>query len=282
MSRPSWKNFALAALACLAAFETAVAADEHAGTVIVSRNQAEAVNAEQVRALQRKDLVLAGDLVRTGQDSRIGMRFVDGSIVSLDQDSQLQIREYSWKDPAGRPDAFVIRLVSGGFRNLTGAISKSNPNGYRVETPLASLSIRGTYYYAGVPRSQDSLSTYVWRGAVEVANELGSITVGPDYEFQGAVVKPGAAPQGTNDLDNLAAFGTDFARADAITPDPATDPDGSGTGGEQDPGFIERTVDLTEGIAVDALDGTGEALGGIGGGIGGALEGIELPPLSNP
>ncbi len=233
----------------LIAFPGELLAAESAGKVLVTRNQADALRAGTVLALARKEDVYSGDLVRTGAESRLGLRFVDGSIVTLDESSRVQIREYSYQQKE-RPDSFVIELVSGGFRNLTGAISKINPDAYRVTTPLASLSIRGTYYYTSIGEDQTQLSAYVWQGEVEVANEMGSVRIGPDQEFQGAVVNEGQAPKGTNALDVMEGLGTEFAAEDV-----SNDPTSPSTGNDPDSGNQHASGDgLLRGLVDAGLD----------------------------
>ncbi|MGH8446844.1 MAG: hypothetical protein ACREVL_16350, partial [Solimonas sp.] len=41
-----------------------------------------------------------------------------------------------------------LRLLKGGFRTVSGLIGKANPDEYRVTTPVATIGIRGTDYYA--------------------------------------------------------------------------------------------------------------------------------------
>ncbi len=244
------RTIALAMLALAPALPAAAAGDS-AGKVLVTRNQVDAERAGAVRRLTRRGDIFSGDAVRTGAQSRVGLRFVDGSVVSLDEESTLQIREFSHKTP-GKPDSFVIELVSGGFRSLTGAISKVNEGAYQVKTPLASLSIRGTYFYSNINSDRDQLSVFVWQGAVQVFNDQGSVLIGPDYDFRGALVNEGEAPQGTDALDDLGGLGTELAEHDAENPQETTDQASAGSGGGGDPGnegnggFISPLLRSTE------------------------------------
>ncbi len=43
----------------------------------------------------------------------------------------------------GDNDGSALKLVKGGLRALTGAIAKQNPDAYRVDTPVATLGVRG-------------------------------------------------------------------------------------------------------------------------------------------
>jgi hypothetical protein len=43
-------------------------------------------------------------------------------------------------------DAATLNLVSGGLRVITGAMAKTNPENYKVRTPVALMGVRGTEF----------------------------------------------------------------------------------------------------------------------------------------
>jgi hypothetical protein len=43
-------------------------------------------------------------------------------------------------------DEATLNLVSGGLRVITGAMAKSNPENYKVRTPVALMGVRGTEF----------------------------------------------------------------------------------------------------------------------------------------
>ena len=43
-------------------------------------------------------------------------------------------------------DAATLSLVSGGLRVITGAMAKTNPENYKVRTPVALMGVRGTEF----------------------------------------------------------------------------------------------------------------------------------------
>ena len=47
---------------------------------------------------------------------------------------------------ASKQKKATLNLVSGGLRVITGAMAKSNPENYKVRTPVALMGVRGTEF----------------------------------------------------------------------------------------------------------------------------------------
>lgn len=86
-----------------------------------------------------------GDVVLTGPAGRAQIRFSDGGLVALYPDSQFTVSRYLDGAGAGE-DSFVVQLVRGGLRAVTGLIGKRNPDRYKVITPTAVVGIRGSAF----------------------------------------------------------------------------------------------------------------------------------------
>ncbi|HLS57678.1 MAG TPA: FecR family protein, partial [Zeimonas sp.] len=108
---------ALLALLCVATMHAALAADGRAlvasGAVALERPQAAPVPVAAGTEFER------GDLIRTGSDGRVQIRFTDGSIVSLQPGTAFRIDDYRF-DATGQRGFFF--LVRGALRTITGAI----------------------------------------------------------------------------------------------------------------------------------------------------------------
>jgi hypothetical protein len=68
---------------------------------------------------------------------------VDGAKVTLRPQSEMIIEEYSYMEDV---DGGTLNLLSGGLRIVTGAIAKSNPENYYLNTPTALMGVRGTEF----------------------------------------------------------------------------------------------------------------------------------------
>jgi hypothetical protein len=83
---------------------------------------------------------------------------VDGGLLAIRPDTQMKFDEYKFSGKEDGSERGVMSLLRGGFRTITGAIGRINKNNYRVNTPTATVGIRGTdheilYVPAGtVPR----------------------------------------------------------------------------------------------------------------------------------
>jgi hypothetical protein len=138
------------------------------------------------RRLSLKSPLYNSDTVYTDHDSYVLLLFVDGEKVTLQADTELDIARYLYQIK-GKEDQVLLRLTKGGLRALTGAIGKKNPNAVALETPIATIGIRGT----GTDSSTDgsSLNHTTWLGLSFVRNNAGefdvpeghtSFTSGPD------------------------------------------------------------------------------------------------------
>lgn len=151
-----------------------------AGTVVLVTGQASASNLETMamRSLQKGDSVFAGEIVSAGPNTYVNLKFSDGGLVLVRPNSRFQIEEFNnpaaasaaapaptpapATTPAAKPApapplasqpaqatparAF-FRLLKGGFRTVSGLIGKGNPDEYRINTPVATIGIRGTDYW---------------------------------------------------------------------------------------------------------------------------------------
>ena len=129
-----------------------------------------------------KQALAAGNFVRTGDLSRMGLLFVDKTQIRLNQNSMLQIREVGKGD--GR--STVLNLNAG----RSWVQSKTLPKGLVMNTPSAVAAIRGTDWEMAVDADGTSTLT-VLSGEVEFSNEQGSVTVGRDEQ---ARAEKGKAP----------------------------------------------------------------------------------------
>jgi hypothetical protein len=150
-----------------------------------------------------KGLELAsGDRVVTA-DGRAQIRFTDGAYVSLQPNSDFSIRDYRFDGKTDGTEKGVFGLVRGALRTVTGAIGRVNRGAYQIQTPTATIGIRGT---GGLIQVLPDGSTLVTgnSGVWSLANRAGSVDVpagkaakaGPDQAIppsesvEGPVVPP--------------------------------------------------------------------------------------------
>jgi len=84
-----------------------------------------------------------GDSIRTGDKSSAGVIFEDDTVVALGPNSEMTIGNLAFK-PLDHDLSFIVKLLKGTFSFITGQIAKLAPDKVKLETPDATLGVRGT------------------------------------------------------------------------------------------------------------------------------------------
>ena len=88
------------------------------------------------------------DAVETSATGSVGLLFEDDTQLSLGPNSRATIDEFVYNpDQSG---SFVAKLWKGTLGFITGKVGKTTPENVRVETPLATIGIRGTSFVVSV------------------------------------------------------------------------------------------------------------------------------------
>jgi len=186
------RNVAILVFACLC---LPVYGAQLAANVILSKGLVTATSQDgQQRTLKRRSKVFSGDVIRTGGNGSVQLRFVDKALMTIKASSEMNISNYVLGSKDNNEQA-IMRLVKGGFRTITGAIGKGDKTAYRVYTPAASVGIRGTNYEVQQEAS-GSFVMAVYTGGISVTNDAGSIDLGLGSGFNFTRVSAGEAPKG--------------------------------------------------------------------------------------
>lgn len=153
-----------------------------AGEVILLTGRGTATNSQTgaIRSLIKGDPIYSGDILNAGSNSYMNLKFSDGAFMLLRPNTRFLIDHYAYAASGALPPpspttapisskpapALVsstpaansqsegtlqrafFRLLKGGFRTVSGLIGKTNATDYQVTTPVATIGIRGTDYYA--------------------------------------------------------------------------------------------------------------------------------------
>ena len=135
----------IAVMALLACLSQPVAAQEDStGMVVASRGEVIALTDGGSRELKQGDFIYVNDEIITSNRSFAVLQFADGAKVTVRPDSTLIIETYLYNGDVN--DEATLNLVEGGLRVITGAMAKSNPENYKVRTPVALMGVRGTEF----------------------------------------------------------------------------------------------------------------------------------------
>ena len=138
-------------LACLATVGLLFASPVHsqtAGEVEFSRGVGFAQSpGETPRTLGRGLALKEGDRLTTSEGASAIIKLADGTRMTIRPNSEIVLQQYQFRENA--PDnSFLMQMVRGGFRAVTGLISKGSPNAARIQTNTATIGIRGTDFDA--------------------------------------------------------------------------------------------------------------------------------------
>lgn len=111
--------------------------------------------------------------ITTGPNSNIVLKFVDGTVIALNQNTSFQIQKYDYNEKAPSTMTAAFAMLRGGLRAITGAMSARNRDGFKLATPNATIGIRGTEFFAQLV---NPLFVQVVAGSVSVSNAAGIAT----------------------------------------------------------------------------------------------------------
>jgi hypothetical protein len=117
-----------------------LAQSNNIGVASGAKNQVEGVVNGQTQTIAIGNNVFASELVRTGADGLAQLLFLDQTSLSVAPKSQVTLDRFVY-DPNRGAGTVALRTTVGAFRFVTGA---QNANSYQIETPVATISVRGT------------------------------------------------------------------------------------------------------------------------------------------
>lgn len=103
---------------------------------------------KRMSAIPGTGLVL-GDTISTGATGTLGVLLRDDTVLSLGPSTETRIEQFAF-EPAEQKLGMVLRVTRGLFAYISGRISKLAPGSVRIETPVATLGIRGTRLVARI------------------------------------------------------------------------------------------------------------------------------------
>ena len=189
---------------------------------------------EQVNALptiQRDKTTLAGskgtgvemnDAIKTSQ-GKVGITFADDTRVQVNENSKLVIDDFVY-DPKSKAGKLGAKVALGTVRYASGQIAKNSPQNVNLNTPSATIAVRGTDFTATVDelgestiillpscpndrpsRSRKDIESNCVTGAIEVSNDVGTVVLNQPFQVtkvQSRTQPP--TPPKTLDLSEMA------------------------------------------------------------------------------
>ena len=134
---------------------------------------------------------------------KVGIVFEDQTKVQVNENSKLVIDEFVYDPKNKDAGKLALNMASGTVRYASGAIAHNNPNKVAINTPTATVAVRGTDFTATVdelgastfillpscPRRDmlpDEIERLCKTGRIDVVNDAGTVTL--DEAFQATKV----------------------------------------------------------------------------------------------
>lgn len=136
---------------------------EAVGRVVWVKGNFKAVSVtNQERVLEKASIIYLHDTLLTDASAQAQIVFTDNSLMTFKPNSRFVIENYIYdaKKKSGSAGKYVMSLIEGGFRTITGLIAKSDPDSYKVNTPVATIGVRGTDYAVYVKNGELYIGQY--------------------------------------------------------------------------------------------------------------------------
>lgn len=139
------------------------------------------------RILSVRSEVQEGDTLSTARETYARVKFNDGAEVVLRPETRFKVESYRYEAAKPEEDNFIVSLLKGGMRSVTGLLGARNKERVSVQTSTATIGIRGTHFgllmcnndCGGIKTATgktpaNGLHVDVASGAVSVTNGAGS------------------------------------------------------------------------------------------------------------
>jgi hypothetical protein len=199
-------------LLLVSAVQAATAPPTSIGSISAFTGSSEIVRKDQKLSTQSRLPIQQLDNVQTG-NGRVEITFVDNSNVKVTEHSKLVIDDFVY---SGNPNTskMALNFASGTVRFTTGQLGKINKQNIALNTPTATIAVRGTDFTTTVDDFGKSLVILLPEedgtvGEITVSNAGGSVTLTKAFQatmvntYDGAPSKPVILNLTLNQIDNM-------------------------------------------------------------------------------
>ena len=160
-------------------------------------------------SIQRKSQNLTGakgtgvemaDAIKTAQ-GKVGITFEDNTKVQVNENSKLVIDDFVYDPKKPAAGKLALNMAQGTVRYASGAIAHNNPNKVAINTPTATIAVRGTDFTATVDelgrstvillpscpndrntRNARDIELNCKTGEIEVITDVGSVILNQPFQ----------------------------------------------------------------------------------------------------
>ena len=156
---------------------------ELSGTAIIKRGN-------NTISVTKSTEVEMNDKVET-KNGRVKITFKDNTVVTVTESSGLVIDDFVY-DPKSSSGKLALKAAAGTVRYASGNIAHNNPNAVKINTPTATIAVRGTDFVMSVGETGASLVMLMPSCEVDQNVNLKGLTCGSgaiDVETPAGIVK---------------------------------------------------------------------------------------------
>ncbi len=137
--------------------------------------------------LQEGDALYQGDTLTTGGEGSVGVILSDGTTFSMAESGQIALDEMVY-DASTSEGSLALSVAKGVFTMISGEIAKANPDAMTLNTPSATIGIRGTQVGLDVPADGQAMNVVLMKeadgfvGEVVVQNAAGAVALNQAHQ----------------------------------------------------------------------------------------------------
>ncbi len=169
------RRIAVIAMVVLAGLSEDANALDRIGVASVVKNEVSGTISGNTRVIGIGAQIFQNEVVTTGPNSSAQLLFRDQTTLTIGADARISLDRFVY-NPQTRAGDIVINIAEGAFRFVSGnALSTS----YRINTPKASIGVRGTVVEGYVNTATGQVVIIVVEGSIVVNTASGLVTLGP-------------------------------------------------------------------------------------------------------
>jgi len=112
------------------------------------------------------DKVFEQDKIITFGKSRAQILLADQTAINISQNAELVLTKFVY---GGDEETVAIKVSKGTFRFISGKVATSSPEKVNVETPVATIGVRGTEFIGQIDQAESLVALF--NGKIQVANQ---------------------------------------------------------------------------------------------------------------